>query len=352
MKAAVVLTLVILACGLLAGAHYQNRIATARHHQRVIRQEAVKLGIRSASSADRRITKRDRTSDAPEMRSLAEDFVRLAGELNSSGNAPNREDLIRSLIENLGSLPSGELARVMPSLHDLSDESVKESVVTGIALKDVRFAFSLLEALGFKDRSLAVRSIVEAASLAPDRRDEAIDALRDHLADLPREADRIEMREAGFAALADGIGSDGFHQFTSWLEGKNPSAPELAAFTGGLTFSKTRGETSLWIDWLSDHLPMADLSEPVAELMREWTSNDYIAAGQWLATSPDSPGKLAAVAAYAETVAGTDPHVAVLWAQTLPDTWRRAAVMRAIHEKWPANDPQGAALFAQSQGIK
>jgi hypothetical protein len=235
---------------------------------------------------------------------------------------------------------------------EMSEDHFKESVVCNIAGTDPRLAFSMVVPLGFKDRSMAVHSIMAAALIDPEDRHEALDALRGHLTGMTREADRVATREAGFAALASGLDGEDFPKSTAWLEGANLSEPELAAFATGLGFSQTGDETRQWIGWLSDHLNMGDLNEPVAELMTDWTRHDYVAAGQWLAAAPESPGKRAAVAAYAETVAGTEPQTAVQWALTLPDTWRREAVMRAIHEKWPASDPQGAAAFAEAQGIK
>ncbi len=232
------------------------------------------------------------------------------------------------------------------------DDGFMESVVNCIASMNPRLALTMMSTLGVKDVPQTVQSIMEEALSDPEKRNVALDALRGHLAGMPREADRVGIRDAGFAALAGGLHGESFQKSTEWLESTNLSGPELAAFATGLGFSQTGGETSQWIGWLSNHLDMNDLNEPVAELMTDWTRNDYIAAGQWLATAAESAGKRAAVAAYAETVAGTEPQTAVQWALTLPDTWRREAVMRAIHENWPATDPQGAAAFADEQGIK
>jgi len=236
--------------------------------------------------------------------------------------------------------------------QELQGDDLKRSVLEGAALNDPRQAFTMLDLLLLKDVPAGVRAIVEMASRSPEQRDDTLAALREHLARLTREADRVVIREEGYAALARSLEVSDFKKSADWLENANLSEQELTAFATGLEFSSAGEQSSHWIEWLSGHLQMDHLNEPVRELMGDWTRKDYLAAGKWLAAAPESNGKLAAVAAYAEAVTPYEPRTAVQWAMTLPDTWRRESVMRAIQENWPSADPEGAATFATEQGIK
>jgi hypothetical protein len=87
-------------------------------------------------------------------------------------------------------------------------------------------------------------------------------------------------------------------------------------------------------------------------MIQNWTEKDYRAAGTWLASTPDSPTKQAAVRSYAETVAPYDPETAAQWALTLPADEKRTQTLKRIHQQWPKDDAAGAAAFAEKNGIK
>ncbi|MCP5534477.1 MAG: hypothetical protein H7A49_16735 [Akkermansiaceae bacterium] len=235
---------------------------------------------------------------------------------------------------------------------ELAEDDVKRSLVGGVAKQDPAEAFRMLGSMGFDDISDGVEAIMNAASDSPAGRDSVLAALRGHLATMTDAADREEVRAEGYAALARSMDVKDFETSSAWLDQAGLSGEELAAFATGLGYFDAEGETGRWIGWLASRLDIDDLEEPVQEMMGEWTQQDYLAAGNWLAAEAESPGKRAAVAAYAEAVAEYEPQVAVQWAMTLPDTWRRTEVLRSIHENWPEDDPQGAAAFAEQHGIK
>lgn len=243
----------------------------------------------------------------------------------------------------------GQVAKSNP---DLDDNDLKCSLVSGIAYRDPVEAFRMLGDIGFEDDEDGVAAIMQTASESPERRDAVLAALRTHLAGVTSPAEREGIREEAFSELANSLDADDFDASVRWLEGADLSEEELAAFATGLGYFDIEDSAGRWIEWLSANLQMDDLEEPVQEMMGEWTQQDYLAAGRWLAAAPESDGKRAAVAAYAEAVAEYEPQVAVQWAMTLPDTWRREVVLRTIHENWPEDDPQGAATFADQYGIK
>ena len=244
------------------------------------------------------------------------------------------------------------LANAAKSNPALDADEMKRSLVGGVAQNDPAQAFRMLGTLGFEDRSDGIEAIMDAAGDSPERRDAALAALRSHLAAMPDAAARGEVRDEAYAALARSMDIKDFDAASAWLDQAGLDGKELAAFATGLGYFDTESETGRWIDWLSSRLDIGDLDEPVAEMMGEWTQQDYLAAGRWLASAAEGPGKQAAVASYAEAVAEYEPQVAVQWALTLPETWRRDQVLRSIHENWPADDPQGAAALAEQYGIK
>jgi hypothetical protein len=132
--------------------------------------------------------------------------------------------------------------------------------------------------------------------------------------------------------------------------GLTPS--EKVRLANELTCFTTKADTGRWVEWMSGNLPEEHLAEPVRKLIGEWTEQDYVAAGKWLATAPDGPAKVAAVEAYARAVARYEPHVAGQWAMTLPPGAARNATLRAVHQNWPADDPEGAAGFAHEHGLE
>jgi hypothetical protein len=54
-------------------------------------------------------------------------------------------------------------------------------------------------------------------------------------------------------------------------------------------------------------------------LFPKWSEHDYIAAGKWLATAPETPAKAAAIQRHAETVFAYDPEAAIRWVEGLSE---------------------------------
>jgi hypothetical protein len=87
------------------------------------------------------------------------------------------------------------------------------------------------------------------------------------------------------------------------------------------------GETGQWLDWLArTGIPDEVSKERAFELASRWTEKDYLAVGQWLNSSPNSPEKSAVASAYAVKTYLYDPESAMKWIQTLPQgsDWTKA----------------------------
>ncbi|NJM38351.1 MAG: hypothetical protein HC845_11105 [Akkermansiaceae bacterium] len=221
---------------------------------------------------------------------------------------------------------------------------IYNEIIASTAKNDSKQALIILGELKLEQTAEAYNAIVEVGD-SPEKRTNILSALREHIASLS-EADRQSVRDDAFAAIAQNLDSEGIDAMTSWISKSKFSPEEKQLFANGLNYFATRQDTGRWVEWLGENLPADQLSEPITELVGEWTEQDYQAAGTWLAAAPESPAKHSAVLAYAKAIAVYEPQVANQWAQTLPPGPIRDETLKLIYRNWPSNDPQGAAAFA------
>jgi hypothetical protein len=225
-------------------------------------------------------------------------------------------------------------------------EEIKFAMVTGCARNNPKLAFQWITDLQIASTSSAVPKIVESAR-TPEARHAMFSALRE-LATVPT-ADRYQ--SYAFGTLAREMAEQGYDTTQSWLATINPTPEEAAILAHGLQAETTRTDSGKWIEWMGDHVPPDQLKDRAQRLMNDWTWLDYQAAGDWLATTPESAVKRLAVASYAKTVAPYEPAIAAQWAETLPANSDRADLMRSIHNHWHQIDPAAAAAFAKKHGV-
>ena len=234
---------------------------------------------------------------------------------------------------------------------ELVTDDAKRGLVSGAATNDPKLAFQLLGELGLKDTTQAISGIMSAAK-TPQERTATLAALRDHLAALPDEKARTEAATKAMAGLTRGLAQEGFASATQWIDRANLSPDELGGIAGGLNYSAKSGESGQWIEWLGDTLPPDKSDKSIRNMVRNWTENDYQAAGKWLATAPDGPAKNTSIRSYAETVSKYEPETAAQWALTLPPGKDRDATLKKIHDNWPKDDAAAKEAFAKEHGIK
>lgn len=234
---------------------------------------------------------------------------------------------------------------------DLTDDETKQGIIAGAARSDPKLAFKLISETNLDDKAAAVQSLVEAGK-TPEQRTAILDALREHLATIPEQADREELLKESLESMGRNISEESFTAVQSWLAASKLSPQESAQFAAGLSYFNTKQDTGRWIDWMAENLPKEQLRENVDNLIGQWTQQDYQAAGKWLAGAADGPAKNASVSIYAATVAEYEPRTAVQWALTLPDGHERQATFEAIYQNWPKNDAAAALAFAREHGIE
>jgi hypothetical protein len=235
---------------------------------------------------------------------------------------------------------------------DIIDEDTRRSILSGIAVNDPGLAFSLLDEIGFVNRTMAIHAVLVTGSHDPQQRTGTLEALRGYLAKITDPATREETGAKALELLARSIDREGYEPLVEWMNQAKFSPQEKQQFAGGLTYFTTKEDTGKWVEWMATNLPEEHVAAPVRDLVAEWTDQDYQSAGNWLGTLANGPARYAAVEAYAGTVAAYDPKVAEQWAMTLPAGPARDATLEAVHQNWPDTDPDGAAAFAAEHGIE
>ncbi len=234
---------------------------------------------------------------------------------------------------------------------DWITDDTKRGLLTGAAAQDPKLAFKLIGELGLKDSNNAMDNIVRAAR-TPEERTVTLAALREHLATLTDENARKAAADNAIRNLAGGITQDGFEAASKWLATAKLTPEELASFADGVSPQEKSGETGQWIEWLGDLPPSEKSAGKIGDFVRNWTQNDYQAAGKWLVATPAGATKNTAIRSYAGTIARYEPETAAQWALTLPAGEARDSTLKTIHRNWPEQDPAGAAAFAKTHGIK
>ncbi|MCP5532603.1 MAG: hypothetical protein H7A49_12545 [Akkermansiaceae bacterium] len=247
---------------------------------------------------------------------------------------------------------------------DLVNDETKASLLSGVASKDPALAFDLLGQLYGKaeldahsDPGTAISRITGAAR-TPEERTATLAALRAYAAARASDSMREGALHGGLRSLTFGSGyrNAGYESTTTWLDSANLTPAELTAATQNIEHSVRLEDSGRWIEWLGrSDLPEKKSNERIHRLASEWTREDYQAAGQWLATAPDSSAKQTAVQAYAQTVFPYEPDIAVQWANTLPAGKTRQQTFEAIHKSMPRNsdaEKAAAEAFATEHGIE
>jgi len=236
---------------------------------------------------------------------------------------------------------------------DLLDPRTTRGLIAGAAQKDPALAFELAMDLDGNDRTLAAVEIVKTAG-TPEAQREMFSMLR-KLSDAAG-ADRARFMEQtytpAFAALAKRMAEQGCEATRKWLDDADPSPAECEVLATTLGSNKPPADSGNWLEWMGRKLPPANRDLTISPRRTRGTTGDYRAAGSWLAATPDSAVKRAAVADYAKTVAHYDPATAAQWAETLPAGGNREALLQRIHEEWNRRDPAAAASFADKHGIR
>ena len=236
---------------------------------------------------------------------------------------------------------------------DAMNAQSRHNVFNSAALKDPRLAFTLIATLGLVHSNIfeALHSIVTSAA-TDEQRNATLAALREF-----RDANQgdKEVRQAAeqmVGYFSRGFKQDVFKSATQWIASANLSPNELGQFCNNLSSNYRGDESAQWIEWMGKTFPPGTGDPWVSAMIRNWTNQDYEAAGKWLVSAPEGPVKNAAISSYAWTIFEHDPETAMQWIMTLPPGRDRDNTLKTIYINWPKDDSEGAASFAKEHGIK
>ena len=245
-------------------------------------------------------------------------------------------------------------AEKMPGLLS---EDVKRGLIGGAATQNPKLAFDWVGELGVRNPSQLYAEIAGVARTATERT-ATLGALRDYLANRKDDVGSENIADVVVKRLAGTAMQEGFAAASEWVASAGLTDGEVARFASGLSGaggSAQSGEAGQWVEWVGMNLSTGKADEPIQNLVKGWTQNDYIAAGQWLTSMPEGPTKNSAVRSYAATVARYDPECAGQWAMTLPPGNDRDVTLNRIYQNLPKDDPaskQAAEAFAERHGIE
>lgn len=234
----------------------------------------------------------------------------------------------------------------------LSGQSIA-NVFHWAAEKDPRLAFSLITGLGLDSRNAhsAMNDIVTVAK-TDEERTATLAAFREYRD--ANQADKVLTQAAddNLGYLATGLRKESFEAASKWVESAKLTPKELDSFCGEMTRNYDGDEPAQWIEWIGANFPPGKGDDPIMDLIRCWTNQDYEAAGKWLASAAEGPVKNAAIRSYAQEIFPHDPETAMQWIMTLPPSKERQNTLQFILWNCLRDDPEAAAAFAEEHGLK
>ncbi|MDA7881829.1 hypothetical protein N9A94_05940 [Akkermansiaceae bacterium] len=230
-----------------------------------------------------------------------------------------------------------------------AQDNLTRAIITQTALQNVGLALDLIKDLAAESKATAYSSI--GASITAERVDEFFNAIRGH------DATDAEKASA-FRSLASGPFVKDPASAIAWLDKTELSNEERSAFKQGLHYYQIKDHAETWMNWLvaqPNDSASAGAPEPKSEttqnIIRNWTREDFVAAGEWVGKLPPGDERNAVVESYAETLSQHEPEAAEAWAVTLPEGSERNGLLNTIHRNLRSKDQEAAAAFAKKHGI-
>lgn len=235
---------------------------------------------------------------------------------------------------------------------DLVTDDTKAAVIAGAARNDFSLALQLIGELKVSVEKTQVMHRISQAATTPEQQSELLKALRKQAENSTDKKEGEKLLSSGLGSLFIQVAQTGYDKSMAWLESANPSAAETSDMAESLNYYHTKADTGKWLDWLSSpSLDGKKTENTTSNLVRQWTEQDYKAAGEWLAQAPAGPVKETATLSYLETIAPYEPEVAAQWAETLPAEKQKDA-MGQIHQSLQRKDKAAAADFAARHGVE
>ena len=219
------------------------------------------------------------------------------------------------------------------------DDNLRKQVLIAAASKDIKSAFGLIGEMNFDNLSEAFNSI--ARSTTPESIDDFVAGIREH-----------EAEEAATAAGFNGLASSPFvgdaEKAIAFLNEGKLTPDEQKIFLDGLGYHTLKEDTGQWLNWMAEKKKMDSNGK---KLIREWTRNDFKAAGEWINALEKGKSRDEAVVTYAGTLAEHEPQAADVWAESLSPGPVQNDLRKDIYRQIKRKDQAAAAAYAEKHGI-
>ena len=219
------------------------------------------------------------------------------------------------------------------------DDNLRKQVLIAAASKDIKSAFGLIGEMNFDNLSEAFNSI--ARSTTPESIDDFVAGIREH-----------EAEEAATAAGFNGLASSPFvgdaEKAIAFLNEGKLTPDEQKIFLDGLGYHTLKEDTGQWLNWMAEKKKMDSNGK---KLIREWTRNDFEAAGEWINALEKGKPRDEAVVTYAGTLAEHEPQAADVWAESLSPGPVQNNLRKDIYRQIRRKDQAAAAAYAEKYGI-
>lgn len=205
---------------------------------------------------------------------------------------------------------------------DLITEDTKAAILAGAAKQDPKLALGMVEDLGIKEERKVAEGLAGSAR-TPEERTALLQTLRAEKKD--------GLATSALGSMGGQLTSEGFESSQAWLSSAKLSEKETEAIAQGISSWQAGADTGKWVEWMNGKVPNDTLIRKTDELVRQWTKNDYKAAGEWIGTLADGTAKNAAIKSFAITVAPYEPEAAAQWANSLPAGKERDELLMSLH---------------------
>lgn len=105
------------------------------------------------------------------------------------------------------------------------------------------------------------------------------------------------------------------------------------------------------IAWSTSLTDAATQARDIAQIVRQWSRDDFNAAANWVNTLPAGGVRDAAAASLAFSLSSTDPSAAVGWALSIADAGQRDNALQRLSREVMFRNPTNGAALLQAAGV-
>jgi len=235
------------------------------------------------------------------------------------------------------------------------DEEIKMSVLAGVARQHPAEAFALIPEVHMERDEDAIAAIMTTPA-TPERRTEALKALRALVAGKENTDEHDSLLSTGIGSIESRISSEGLSRNLKWLQKVALTRQETEFFAQALwerNNSQVRDieeDFPAWLAWMDGKLDPNQSEGLTADLVQRWAYVDAPAAAAWAKAAKPGWQRNGAIMGYIAALGSFQPEEALKWADLLEDQAERAQAQEGVLHAWMDKDPEAAGKYAAEHG--